>query len=814
MRSTSRLERALSRVGRLTHRHPWLVVLALVGSLIPAGWLASGLSIRSSFLELLPEDRPAVRQLHDVLDRAQVTSNVLVAIDNRDPEAARRFAQAMASRLAGDPLVRAVDARLDVEFFEERQLLFVEEGELRSLVDRAEAAIDAEVMRASGFDLGLDEGDGDDAESPTDLLEEAASRAPSMSSWAVTRDGRWLCMWVVFAGASGDLDFAREAYGVVERATEELRGEGALPADAEVRLVGGIAQRLDDHERIVGDLALAGPIGFFAVVLLIVGSMRSPRALALLSLPLFVGLVWTFAFAQVSVGSLNIISGFLFSILSGLGIEYGIHLRHRFIEMRREGLTLEEATERLLGTTGRALVAIATTNASVFLVSALADFSGFNEFGRIAAAGMMLTLVASLLGFPALNVISERWRETPLPPEDEREVRAIVVPRALRLGILAAVPAFALASVVVVATGGVRFEGNWRVLQGDSETTRFDEYVREQLEGTFTNAVIWVRERGEAAAVADAVRELGASRGTEQWDVAEIRSIDDVVPPPEAQRARAALAAELRTQLLRIRPERLDERGRERLAEGLRLTQVAPFTIDEVPESFVRAFRTIGDEGTLLVVRTARTYRETDEIVGWADQVRAISDELARRGLTVSILSENWIAGEIFTTIFADGPFLLVGTLLVVFLVLLVDLRGARAAAVVLGSVMIGLAGLGGAMALAGVDLNFMNAGILPICVGISLDNALHIYHRYRTEGRDAIPVVLRRTSSANLLSSLTNLVGFGALAVARHEGLRSVAFLAVLGVALTYVSTSIFFPLALQTFGRIRSPSGEPLAD
>ena len=60
----------------------------------------------------------------------------------------------------------------------------------------------------------------------------------------------------------------------------------------------------------------------------------------------------------------------------------------------------------------------------------------------------------------------------------------------------------------------------------------------------------------------------------------------------------------------------------------------------------------------------------------------------------------------------------------------------------------------------------------------------------------------------------LANLVGFGALALARHEGLRSVAFLAVLGVALTYVSTSVFFPLALQVFGRIDRPSGEPLVD
>ena len=173
-------------------------------------------------------------------------------------------------------------------------------------------------------------------------------------------------------------------------------------------------------------------------------------------------------------------------------------------------------------------------------------------------------------------------------------------------------------------------------------------------------------------------------------------------------------------------------------------------------------------------------------------------------------MSENWIAGEIFETIFADGPRLLFGTLLAVFIVLLLDLRSFGASVIVLGGVLIGLVGLAGAMALFHVDLNFMNAGILPVCVGISLDNAIHIYHRYRVEGAKAIPIVLRQTSGANLLSSSTNLLGFGALALAHHNGLRSVAYLAVLGVALTYVSTSIFLPLALARFGRQKGPLDE----
>ena len=111
-----------------------------------------------------------------------------------------------------------------------------------------------------------------------------------------------------------------------------------------------------------------------------------------------------------------------------------------------------------------------------------------------------------------------------------------------------------------------------------------------------------------------------------------------------------------------------------------------------------------------------------------------------------------------------------------------------------------------GAMALLGMELNFMNVAVLPIVVGVSIDNAVHIYHRYLEEGPASIPLVLRHTVAATTLSSATNLMGFGAMIVAHHGGLRSVAELAILGVGLTFFSTSVFFPLALEWWGERRT--------
>src|SRR5690606_6815718 len=112
--------------------------------------------------------------------------------------------------------------------------------------------------------------DESDEPDPSTLLAEVDETELPMEPWLVTRDGRWLCTWVIFAGASGDLDHARAAHRVVSGGIADVRQDPAFATAPQTRFVGGIAQRLDDHEQITTDLATSGSIGFLAVVLLMV----------------------------------------------------------------------------------------------------------------------------------------------------------------------------------------------------------------------------------------------------------------------------------------------------------------------------------------------------------------------------------------------------------------------------------------------------------------------------------------------------------------------------------------------------------------
>ena len=798
-------QRALRGLGRLAYRRPgWLLILVTI-TLAPTGWLASQLTLRSSFLDLLPEDREPVRQTNRVIELTGAGSDVLIAIDARDRERAITSARAIETVLADHPHVQSVQGRVDVEFLRRHRLLYVSEPRLRSLVTDVTEAIDREALRRSGLYIDLE--DEDERASAAALLAEAGEAIPT-PEWTVTADGRWLCLWAFFDRPSADIDSARASQAIVQRSIDELRAGGAVARGLEIQLVGSIPVRVEEDARMNSDIRVAGVLAFVSVVLLLSIALRAPRALPLLSVPLLVGLVWTLALARLAVGHLNIITGFVFSVLSGLGIEYGIHLYHRYVDLRRGGLGAQEATERMLERTGRALLGIGVTNASVFAITGIAEFAGFRELGMIAGAGTILTLLSTLLTFPALNALAERIRPMKVVPE--REARPLAVPAMARWLVLFAMFLFTAYSLEGILRGSIRFVADWRALAGGGETARRGDTIVEGLGGTYRNATILVPRDAELSAVRAAIARVAERRrrAGRRWDVAAGRALDDVVPEAHLQARRRARIDALERQLARVDPAWLapDEQSRLQSAREA-VAGAVPFTREDAPRSLTRSF-VVPNDGSLVLLMAAEPLIETERLIDWAAQMRELSTELEARGIDAPILSENWVTGEIFATIAGDLPIVLAATVVLVFIVLWIDLRKLKSTLIVLAPVLVGLVCIAGALRLTDSDLNFMNAGILPVCVGISLDNAIHIYRRYLEEGPGSIPLVLRKTSTANLLASATNLIGFATLLIAQHAGLRSIGLMVIFGVSTTYLATSIAFPMALWALGRARPPS------
>ncbi|MCX7808068.1 MAG: MMPL family transporter, partial [Deltaproteobacteria bacterium] len=496
-----------------------------------------------------------------------------------------------------------------------------------------------------------------------------------------------------FKGPSADLEFGRSAIQKAREIDAKLRDGIRFPKDLEVHFAGGIPIRVEDDQAMRKDLFIAGSLGFLAVVVLIVISLKSPRALLIIGFPLFIGLLWTAAFAYLAVGHLNLISGFLFSILSGLGIEYAIHLLHRFHELRDEGTTPEESIIRLVERTGRAVLSGSITNASIFLIVGFSRFSGFSEFGLIAAVGLLLTWIATILFLPPLLLLFERWKPTKSKNAQTKENSYLRLPALVRYVILFGFPLLSILTLHWVYTGKLAFNANWRLLAGQSEASKFHEYLRHELSGLFTGAMIYAKSDNDLKDIIETIRKVQRERLQNglKSAIVEINTIEEAIPSEIHQKRRVEIARRIARELRRIPIETLETQKQKEFREAIDvLESLRPLRKDEWPYALVGPFLTSKGEGSMVHLRMA----ESDEasiqgLVEWAEEARAIAKALRQGGLSAPMLSENWIAGEIFERIVGDAPYLLFGTICAVFFVLLLDLRKPLAAFAILGAVML-----------------------------------------------------------------------------------------------------------------------------
>ncbi|WP_256545671.1 efflux RND transporter permease subunit [Halobellus inordinatus] len=102
--------------------------------------------------------------------------------------------------------------------------------------------------------------------------------------------------------------------------------------------------------------------------------------------------------------SFNAFTATILSLTIGLGIDYSVHVVHRFIDERRER-PLFEALERTVVGTGGALLGSMATTAFGIGVLVLAVLSVLGQFGVLTAISIVYSFLASLLILPSALVL-------------------------------------------------------------------------------------------------------------------------------------------------------------------------------------------------------------------------------------------------------------------------------------------------------------------------------------------------------------------------------------------------------------------------
>ena len=691
--------------------------------------------------------------------------------------------------------VNFIDYKRDVAFYRENALLFMDVDDLEEIQIRIEDRIAQEKLKLSPLFIKLDDDEADESLDFSDIEAKYQGGGNGDDTYYTNPSRTILALEAMAAGTASNIGFAKEMYDVVKGAVANL-DPVSYHRDMLIDYAGPFKNKIDEYDVILSDITSTLIYGVIGVVLLLTFYFRQPLAAFFVALPLAMGLIWAFAITYWVIGNLNTMTGFLFVILFGLGIDFGIHMFARYLEDRMEHMDVRLSIETMLSQTGQAILTAALTTSIAFFSLTITDFKGFSEFGFIVGTGIIMSLVSMTTVLPAVLVLADKkWKLVRMKhvwAHDWGQDKG-------RFPLVRTVLAVALVLTVYLGVNlhKIQFEYDFTNLRSNLPASRA---VKKKM-GTISKynkesqsySIVLADSKGELDEI---VKAIEAKIATDD-PTPTIDKVKTLWTEMQGQDAKLEIIAEIRDMVDGEAAELLKGDQKARVDSLRGLLDVKALSVADLPESIRRRFRTVdGSQAYFALIYPSVPLRDGKNAIAFADDSHEITTASGKRFYSSS---SSVIFADMLQLMLRDSPRAILLTLVVVFLIVLADFRGFRSAFLVMLPLICGLVWMCGMMYLTGMKLNFYNMVALPTIIGMGIDNGVHLYHRYQEEGSGSLPLVLKSTGGAMLTSMLTTMVGFFGLMTATHPGLNSIGKLALIGLLASFVAAVVVLPALLE---------------
>ncbi|MBM4345342.1 MAG: MMPL family transporter [Deltaproteobacteria bacterium] len=835
-------ERLARRYARLAVRRPFAVLavaLAIVGA---CGWYGSGIQIRSDLADLFPESTPAVQVARVAQDTLKSAAQLTLMIGSPDRAKNRAIAERVCATVKDWPEVAALDCRREVEFFRKHGALFLSVAELEQ-VDRDVAEAVRKATERQLVDDALTEGL-DDAATPTapQAAGPAMAAAPAdaispttasrfklptdddlkkrfagddIREWDESADGTALAVRIFPTIAQSDVEKSAAFVQRLRDTVDRIKAEINPPAT--VAMSGDYAEMSAEISSIRSGLLVTSTLALLVIAAIQVLHFRRWRALLLMTVPLLASSALTLAFANGTLGYLNVITAFIFSMLFGMGNDFNVYTLSRYHEERAAGRSPAQAVEETAAGMVRALHQAALTTSVAFFALTVLEFRGFSQFGLIAGVGVELALLCTLGFFPPLIIALDRLSPdrpvTAAQAAGARWMGAVADPRFARF-FLVAMGLLTLASFFIARN--YDFETDFRKLRtvvsqrppqaGEAESPQaerkrqaqlLEEKVRAESSGRTGSPIVVVADSVQDAAHIHA--QLEAHRGA--WHrVRYFVSIHSFVAKDQASKLPII---ERIAKRLRDKREALTGQDAVDADRALDLLPSRGYGPNDLPDFVRKRFLDKHDRvGRFVLIYARGNLAEANSIREVTSQVGQFRVPDGAGGERVYRSTASFfILAEADDIVRKEGPIAVLLAALAVFAVILWHFGNLRlclysfAPLVAAFVVFLALAhSLDQAMTLYGRDLgladlpglslNLFSVTTLPGILGIGIDGTTHILHRWYEEGDKAdVRQIVQQVGGAAWIALLTTTVGFATLMFQDNRGMQTIGAMATLGL-------------------------------
>lgn len=866
-----------------------IIALGVIVAVVAALWAVFFLRLNSNQDDLVASDVPFHKRYLEHLDNFGDQEYLYIVIrvgeTDADKNKAKQFAESMARHLRTHPgVIRAVYYRVTPMDLGDGAFLFASQEEAEAITRTVGSMAPfinrwLEDMRLARLLDGVVElfnsGPGDAiagapsnivqglhalggllasidhtlaAEAPTAPTRPLLDLAGNMAQYFFTKGDQLLIMRLLPAKDYGTMDVIDEPLKVVRQALDAVRTE--FP-DIQAGLTGRPVLQADEMQTTNRDMTRAALVAIILVGLLFMLVLHGWLRPVLVLISLVMAIAWTFGFATVTVGELNLLSIVFALILVGIGVDFGLHIVMRYVEAGRIGLGVREAVHASMLKTGPGVVLAAVTSVCAFYTVLGSDFRGVAELGLIGGSGILLCLLAMLTVLPAMLLIAGEKNLFPssVPrfvamPFMERLTRRpgklLLILAALSLGALPGVfrAGFSYNLLDLQAKGLESVEYENYLIEASDESTWYAIFTADTLEevrrrvqtlkalpcvGSVESILDYIpKDQGlKSALYAQAAQALkripSLENSSEILDSGEMISalqrLSAALETLEEKLFAAGAAEELalvdksiahiqsslevlgqdNTKVLRLRDLQNALRGDilALLDQLKRWLSARSVTVDNLPGLLRDIY--LGLDGRYQIkVSPSGNVWDFDKLSEFVAHLRQVDPEVS--GVPVGVLESARLMHKTF--VYAAGL-----TLLLVSMILWLSSRSVQQTLLTLLPLAVGILWLLGLMGWLGLNFNLANFFGIPILIAIGVDGGVHLLARWRElDGRGGL--FLTSTPTAVTLSFATTMIGFGGLLLAHHRGLASLGALMVLGSLTVMLACLLVLPAVLKLAG------------
>jgi len=631
---------------------------------------------------------------------------------------------------------------------------------------------------------------------------------------------------------------------------EALAAVQAHHPGVEIGLTGKPVLQEDELATSHADMGRSSLLSLAVITVLFIWLFRGMRRplLAVAAFGIAVGI--TMGLAWLLVGRITLLSSVFLLVLVGAGLDYGVHVVSRFNEYLAGG-SRASAAERTVREAGPGTLAGACATAVVFALAITTDFGGLRELGTLACAGLITSAIVMVTVLPALLVLA--GGAATAPPRTTALFMRAPAGAVVSISAIAIVAAAIMApsnlrfdanllSMQAEGLDSVAWEK--RILADDATQTWFAASTADGPEAAWTlrEALRGVPGVARIRSAFDIVRVPTAAADRARADLAAVIPISEAVKPdPNGSTGRSD--DRLGSQSTPDPTIALTHEQAARLAAGLeRLAALAQSTgqSEGAPILMALAARWRAIERALeeptqaasmlaaLNARAARAQRALAELragclLGVRDALPAAmrANSISPAGswlLQIVPAGDAWdeptlrefvtqvrtvdpnITGVPVTQVesIADmrSAFESVSwlSLVAILVIAWIDFGSIRTALLATATVVAGVLLMLGLLGPLGLSLNLANFFAVPMLLGLGIDSAIHVLHRWKRD-RDGLPATLTATA----FTGVTTAIGFGALVLADHRGLASLGWAMLVGSIACVIVAVVALPALLR---------------